>query len=420
MRMNIQIVVPFAGSLLLAMGCLSVASAVESIDVEIELDAGKHERVNVPVRVPIKLDRQPGDVKTAMVLDGATRLLAQVTGPGLLSRGDGANAELHFILPRLAAGEKRSFRARLLSDENPRADQQQFKWSDTPGKHAELTLDNRPVLRYMYEKLDTTSEERRDATIKPYHHVFDPEGDTLITKGPGGQFTHHRGLFFGFNKVTYDGKAADVWHCRNGESQQHVAFLGQEAGPVLGRHRVKIEWRGRKDDVFAIEERELTAYNTPDGRLIEFASRVQTTDGDVKLDGDPQHAGFHFRASNEVSAKTPKQTYYLRPDGKGQPGATRNWPGQKQHVNLPWNAMSFVVGGQRYTALYLDKPTNPKEARFSERDYGRFGSYFEYNLSKEKPLEVNYRVWVQRGELTGEEAQARDHNFDEAVSVTVN
>jgi hypothetical protein len=121
-----------------------------------------------------------------------------------------------------------------------------------------------------------------------------------------------------------------------------------------------------------------------------------------------------------VSAKTPKQTYYLRPDGKGQPGATRNWPGQKQHVNLPWNAMSFVVGGQRYTALYLDKPTNPKEARFSERDYGRFGSYFEYNLSKEKPLEVNYRVWVQRGELTGEEAQARDHNFDEAVSVTVN
>jgi hypothetical protein len=249
--------------------------------------------------------------------------------------------------------------------------------------------------------------------------VFDPEGDMLITKGPGGQFTHHRGLFFGFNRVSYNGKAADVWHCRNGESQQHVTFLSEEAGPVLGRHRVKIEWRGRNDDVFAIEERELTAYNTPGGTLIEFASLVVPTVGDVKLDGDPQHAGFHLRASNEVSAKTAKQTYYLRPDGKGKPGETRNWPGQKQHVDLPWNAMSFVVGGQRFTALYLDKPTNPKEARFSERDYGRFGSYFEYTLTKDNPLAVNYRVWVQRGELNGEEAETRDHNFDEPMKVTV-
>jgi hypothetical protein len=296
----------------------------------------------------------------------------------------------------------------------------QFTWSDTPGKQAELRLGDRPVLRYMYEKLDTSSAARRDETIKPYHHVFDPEGDAIITKGPGGLYTHHRGLFFGFNKVTYDGnKPADVWHCRNGESQQHVEFLGEEAGPVLGRHRVKIEWRGRKDDVFAIEEREMTAYNTPGGTLIEFASRVTTTGGDVKLDGDPQHAGFHFRASNEVADKTKGETYYLRPDGRDKPGATRNWPDRKDHVNLAWDAMSFVVGGQRFTALYLDKPTNPKEARFSERDYGRFGSYFQYTVTKEKPLEVSYRVWVQRGELTGEEAAARDKNFVQPVSVTV-
>ncbi len=30
--------------------------------------------------------------------------------------------------------------------------------------------------------------------------------------------------------------------------------------------------------------------------------------------------------------------------------------------------MSVVVGGERYTVGYLDLPTNPKEARFSERD----------------------------------------------------
>jgi hypothetical protein len=120
-----------------------------------------------------------------------------------------------------------------------------------------------------------------------------------------------------------------------------------------------------------------------------------------------------------VADKTKGETYYLRPDGRDKPGATRNWPDRKGHVDLPWNAMSFVVGGQRYTALYLDKPTNPKEARFSERDYGRFGSYFEYTITKDKPLEVNYHVWVQRGELTGEEATARHKSFDQPVSVTV-
>src|SRR5205807_770941 len=83
------------------------------------------------------------------------------------------------------------------------------------------------------------------------------------------------------------------------------------------------------------------------------------------------------------------ETIYIRPDGDGKPGETRNWPAQKDHVNLPWNAMSFVLGDQRYTTAYLDKPTNPKEARCSEREYGRFGSYFVYEVTKEKPLAVN-------------------------------
>ncbi|HEY1066538.1 MAG TPA: DUF6807 family protein, partial [Pirellulales bacterium] len=145
---------------------------------------------------------------------------------------------------------------------------------------------------------------------------------------------------------------------------------------------------------------------------------VSTKVGPISLDGDPQHAGFHFRASNEVATKTKGETYYLRVDGKGKPGETRNWPGQKEHVNLPWNAMSFVVGGQRYTAVYLDRPENPKESRFSERDYGRFGSYFEYTITEEKPLAVDYRVWLQKGEMTVEEAAAQSANFVAAPKAT--
>ena len=44
----------------------------------------------------------------------------------------------------------------------------------------------------------------------------------------------------------------------------------------------------------------------------------------VRLDGDPQHAGFHFRANAEVE-KTKNETYFLRPDGKGEKGKEVNW-----------------------------------------------------------------------------------------------
>jgi hypothetical protein len=191
--------------------------------------------------------------------------------------------------------------------------------------------------------------------------------------------------------------------------QEHDKILFQEAGFVLGRHRVQIKWCGAKSDVFAIEERELTVYDIVGGTLVEFASRLKTTGGKVRLDGDPQHAGFQFRAANEVAGKeSAKQTYYLRPDGKGEPGATRNWDPKTREgpVNLPWDTMSFVLGGKRYTVAYLNSSQNPKESRFSERDYGRFGCYFEYDLTAEHPLVVNYRVWLQDGEMTGDQVAA--------------
>jgi hypothetical protein len=195
---------------------------------------------------------------------------------------------------------------------------------------------------------------------------------------------------------------------------EHKKVLAEEAGPVLGRQRSAITWNGPDAKPFATEERELTAYAVPGGTLIDFASVLTTDRPKVRLDGDPQHAGFHFRANMEVSKNGKANTYYLRPDGKGNPGETRNWDAKTRDpktVNLPWDAMSFVVGGKRYTVLRINHPDNPKEARGSERDYGRFGDYFEYDLTPDKPLRVKYRVWVQEGEMTVEQCEAMSRAF---------
>jgi len=391
--------------------------------LELTVFAGKHDRLNTPAKALVTLPASLSEVRTVVLKSPDGReIVAQLTPPGLLSGQsevpqDQARREVHFILPELKAAETLALEGTIRAGEQPAL--KGFRWHDVAGEYAELTFGGRPVLRYVYTPLDESSEASRELTYKVFHHLFDPSGARLVTKGPGGLYTHHRGLFYGFNQITYgDGKKVDAWHCSADAHQSHEAMLSSETGPVVGRHRVAVDWHGLAKEVFAKEERELTAHKVPGGVMLEFASRLRSTGGTIKLDGDPQHAGFHFRADNEVAEKTGEQTYFLRPDGKGKPGETRNWPGDNAHVNLPWNAMSFLVGGKRYTVAYLDKPTNPKEARFSERSYGRFGSYFEYELDAGSVLDVNYRIWLQEGETTVEEVAAKSADFVEPVKVT--
>ncbi len=407
---------------LLAAAWLSGPLMADTKTIQLSVSSGSVERENVPVRVTVRLPDSLAEGSAVTLADeDGNQLAGQITRPSLLSESKNADdRELHFILPKLAAGKTLMLTATISDQPSSSA---AFVWTETKDKYADLNFGTRPVLRYVCELLDESTPERREETYKVYHHVYDPAGKQLVTKGAGGRYTHHRGVFYGFNKVNYvteDGKAhsCDIWHCK-GAHQAHIETIATEQGPVLGRHSIAIGWHGPDKGMFAREEREITAYNAPGGTLIEFASRLQPNVEHIKLDGDPQHAGFHFRASDEVASKTSKQTYYLRPDGQGKPGETRNWPGDKDHVNLPWNAMSFVIGDQRYTCCYLDRPENPKEARFSERDYGRFGSYFEYELTGDETLDLNYRLWLQGGEMNIDDVKSLSREFVTPVSVEI-
>jgi hypothetical protein len=298
-------------------------------------------------------------------------------------------------------------------------DDQEFHWKEKPGESLDLYFGDRLVLRYMNAPHDNSSKARHEMTFKVFHHVLDPRtGTVLLTNGAGltsdksQLYPHHRGLFFGFNRISYDGKQADVWHGHSGEFQAHEKDLGKTATPRSASHAVRIGWHGKDGQKFAQERREVTVHNVPGGTLIDFASVVSTDLPKVHLDGDPQHAGFHFRACQEVN-KNKAETYYVRPDGAGKKGETRNWDPKtkKGPIDLPWDAMSFVVGGKRYTVLYLDHPDNPKPARGSERDYGRFGNYFEFDLTPTHPLKVHYRVWIQEGEMTPEACASLSEAF---------
>jgi hypothetical protein len=407
------------------LSCAGLAPAAQKT-FTVTIDAGKYDRVNVPVCVRVTVPADLAKAHAHLKTPDDKVIYTQVTGPGLAAPdmrvppGEVAR-EVHFVLPDLKAGQTLKLSLSLSNDYLNYAG---FAWTETPGEASELSYAGQRVLRYVSPKFDDSTKENRERTYKVFHHLYDLDGKKITNDGVAGLYPHHRGIFFAFNKVTYgDGKKCDVWHCTGDAYQSHEKTLSQEAGGVLGRHRVEIAWHGVGKEVFAREERELTVYNVPGGRLVEFASKVRTAGGPVKLDGDPQHAGFHFRADKEVAEKSKDKTVFVRPDGVGEPGqkGTRNWDPKtmKGPVNLPWNAMSFDLGGKRFTVAYLDKPTNPKEARFSEREYGRIGSYFEYDLADKNPLLVNYRLWLQEGQMTPEQVAEKSAAFVTPVTVTV-
>jgi len=377
---------------------------------------GPADAAQVVVSTPVPLAASV--IPNAVTLPDGTHVPVQGVPPALADKEKGSR--IVFILPQLKAGETVTVLPTTL---NYVKAPPQFTVGEEPGL-VNVTFDGRPVLQFFAPKRDAKDHYY---TFKPFHHVYDPSGKVLLTNGSAktakdGTFPHHRGLFFAWNKVGYgDKKTADVWHGTNNVYAEHQQLLTKDGGEVLGRHRAAITWNGPDGAAFANEERELTAYATKGGTLIDFASVVRTELPSVKLDGDPQHAGFHFRANMEVASKeSAKQTYYLRPDGKGKTGETRNWDPKAKDprtINLPWDACSFVVGGKRYTVLRVGHPDNPGEARGSERDYGRFGDYFEYEITPAKPLRVRYRVWAQEGEMTVAEAAAIAAAFRSPVAV---
>jgi hypothetical protein len=263
-----------------------------------------------------------------------------------------------------------------------------FAFQDKPGQFLDVLLGDRIVARYMYA-FDKSDPKRLHETYKPYLHVFDAEGKAPITKGPGGQFTHHRGIFVGWNQTGFDGKRYDLWHMPKSQ-QVHQKFLQQEAKADHATLTSLVFWNDSEGQPIIEEERTMIfrALPAPGIVAVDLATRLKAARGDVRLDGDPEHAGAQYRPANEVVAA---ETTYLFPKEKASPTKDRDYP---------WVGETYALAGKRYSVVDLNHPENPKDTVFSAyRDYGRFGAFFKKDIKAGETLALKYRFLISAGEL---------------------
>src|SRR6185503_3979291 len=164
--------------MMIATLALAVFLAQQSATIEIAVDAGARDRKNTVVAFPVTIPGPSAGAATAILEDGSGKTLQ-----GQIASG----RELRFVLPELKAGQTAAYKVTFIRE---------------------------------------SSKDARTETYKIFHHLYDPKGERFVTKGSGSQFTHHRGIFFGFNKVTYgDNKKCDVWHCTGDAFQSHEKFM---------------------------------------------------------------------------------------------------------------------------------------------------------------------------------------------------
>lgn len=256
----------------------------------------------------------------------------------------------------------------------------QGKNPEGPGQAVDAAFDGKIVARLVYG----------EKQLKPYLHVFGEPGELLTNSGAdasgkgSGAFPHHRGIFIGW-KVTSELGTDDLWHMTRGCKMEVAKIEKTEGGKDGAQIVAEILWksgRSTNGSDLLLTERRVLNLSRPAAKQTQIdATFTLLPARDLRLAGDLQHSGVHFRASNEVHERKSETTYITEPHGQGK-GA-----------DLKWCRLVFPIGSNWYSALQLNHPSNPVE-ELSTRDYGRFGYFFKKDLRKEQPLTLKYRFII--------------------------
>ena len=268
-----------------------------------------------------------------------------------------------------------------------------FRWEEAGGGKLRLMQGASTVLDYNYGpqlKPGVPEDRRREGYIYP---LYTPAGVSPLDDFPEDHY-HHRGVFWAWMWIRYQGKAYDIWTLKPGIEHrfhkiiektggENSAYLGVENGWYVGGKLIVRETVDITVDR-AIENK----------RDLEVAVTLEATESTVEIAGSPDQAKGYGGLCVRFAPR--EQTRILTPEGEVRE--------DENEVPHAWAALEGFFGAKRAGVRIESDPGNPGHPPgWCLRPYGFVGANFPgvdpVALKPGEALGLTYTVTVYDGQL---------------------
>ncbi len=273
-----------------------------------------------------------------------------------------------------------------------------FAFHEISPESLELTENGKPVFVYNFGGILAPGFPETMRRSCYLHPVYAPDG-TLLTDDFNKDHPHHRGIFWAWEKVTFEGKTDDVWTVK-GYRQKFLRWKARETTGATARLAVENGWFAG-DRQFAKEDVDIVAHPVVDEkRVLDFTLTFEALDKDVVIVGTPDgrkgYGGFAFRTAPRDGG--PAQTVIST-----DTGVSREDGVMARH---PWAQILGKFQGKTEAIRIEDMPSNPgyptngwlMRHSFALLNVSYPGLENPVTLKPGKPLVLKYKVILASGD----------------------
>lgn len=283
--------------------------------------------------------------------------------------------------------------------------------------HATLWEGDEAILRYNYDTVNPPAEfldqvnpgNRKYARPRSnyIHPLYGLSGEVL-TKDWSIDHPHHRGIYWAWPEVDYQGQRADL-HAWQGVFARPTGAMVVRSGHGFAEIEAENLWKWNDKLAIVREQAVIRAYSQQaDGRYVDLQFSFVALEDDVSLARRETNLygglNFRFAPANDLQLVT-----HQDPDDSH---LQRSWG----DVLGMWGDSSQVAG-----VAILEKQSNPHypgewvsypELPWLQPAFPRSGKRFV--LRKGVPLVLEYRIWLHRGQLQESEYSEQWRRYQSA------
>lgn len=402
-----------------------VVRAQSKIVATFSVNAGKYERMNVPVSASLQgvsLQLQAGVLQLYEITAGEVRPVASQIASGV-------PRHLKWVLDgKTLQGATRNFELRLVEQGNT-PESSRVRVVDN-GESLQLKIDNTPVLAYRY-----TPQGVPDGVDEIYdrsgfiHPLWSPEGEILSRIQPSDHF-HHYGIWNPWTSTEFRGREVDFWNLIKGQGTVRAGgILRRIGGNVFGGFEAHLNHvvTDSLDETIALNEQwAVKVWNTdPEKKvwLIDFTSTLNPATEDPLTIKAYRYQGFSLRATEQWNDQTARLLTSAGYNKSNANGTRARW--------LDVNGVSAAFDGTS-GILFMTHPGNfnfPEQLRIwpTGMNEGLENVYINFNPAQEQDLVLapgstytfQYRMLVYDGKIDSKHAEQYWRDFANPPKVDV-